>query len=196
MTGPGKKSAKSERHERGRLLRHSLKGCAVIREGGRECQRRYRQSPKGIECQRRYRQSPKGLEYQRQRDRTPARRQYKREWARQYRQSAIYKERQLEGHYKRADALYRELISAGPNDPRRVEQFHRLQDFLARREAQIRGDWEPAPSTIRARAARERERDRLLVARPEPAPKKTQQGRRKWRVWLADGRIVDETRDI
>jgi hypothetical protein len=166
---------------------------------GREAQRRYRQSPLGLECQRRYRQSPKGLErqlryrrspkgvesqwqYEGRRNQAPARQQYKRERARQYRQTAIYKERQLDRHFRRADALYRELVSPGLNDPRRVEQFHRLQDFLVRREAQIRGDWQPAPSTIRARAARERQRERLLDLPPREPPLASPR-RGKWRTW-------------
>jgi hypothetical protein len=71
---------------------------------------------------------------------TTARRQYKREWARRYRKTEVYKERQLDSHYRRADALWRELISPGNNDRYRVAQYHRLQDFLIRREAQLRGN--------------------------------------------------------
>jgi hypothetical protein len=194
-----------------RLYRQSPKGREAQRRyrqslKGRECQRRYSQSPKGRECQRRYRRSPKGMDnrwqyrrspkgiesqwqYEGRRNQAPARHQYKREWALRYRQTDLYKERQLERHYERADALSRELRSPGV-DPALVEQFHRLREFLARREAQIRGDWQPAPSTIRARAARERRRQEMLAPPPALEPPRPRRG--KWYTWLSDGRIIEE----
>jgi hypothetical protein len=117
---------------------------------GRDTQRRYRLSPFGVEAQHRYRISPKGREaqwrYRRsfkgwhtryQYDRTPARVAYKREWAQRYRKTALYKERQLDRHYRRADALFRDLSSPRSYYPAYAEdlaRYHRLLDFLTKRE--------------------------------------------------------------
>jgi hypothetical protein len=122
---------------------------------GRETRYRYQQSPKGRETQFRYSQSPKGADTRWRYARAPARLDYKREWARQYRKTALYKELQLNHCYARADAMSRELSGPGAKSRVLLVQFHRLSDFLTRREAQIRGTWEPAASTIRPRARRQ-----------------------------------------
>jgi hypothetical protein len=125
---------------------------------GRETRYRYQQSAKGRETQFRYSQSPKGADTRWRYEQTPARADYKREWERQYRKTERYKERRLDHHYARADAMYRELSGPGPKSRVLLARYHRLLDFLTRREAQLRGTWEPAASTIRSRAWRQRQR--------------------------------------
>ncbi len=105
---------------------------------GRETQWRYRHSPKGREAQYRYIHSPKGMERQYRDNQIPARQQYKREWARRYRKTTLYKERQLESHYRRHDAIFRGLSSAGGYNRVLDEKLRRLQAFLCRRETQRR----------------------------------------------------------
>jgi hypothetical protein len=111
-------------------LKGAERNCVIDIRLGLLRQLRYRHSLKALLTRWRYRRSPKGLETQRQYERTSTRLEYKREWALRYRTTEKYKERQLERHYKRADAMLRELIKEGQSrHPARVEQFHRLQDF-------------------------------------------------------------------
>jgi len=113
---------------------------------------RYQQSPKGCETQFRYRRSAKGADTRWRYEQTPARADYKLEWERQYRKTERYKERRLDHHYARADAMFRELSGPGAKSRVLLAQLHRLLDFLTRRQAQINGTWEPAASTHRSRA--------------------------------------------
>jgi hypothetical protein len=135
---PKEEFRRLKRREAQRRYRTSQRGRHADRRykqspKGRATQRRYNLSPFGRERQFRYRQSPKGRDARWRYDQTPARQQYKRAWARAYRKSPLYKQRQLARHEKRLEALGRELAAGGLNYRPLVERYHRLSDFLIRR---------------------------------------------------------------
>lgn len=134
---------------------------------GRATKRRYAQSPKGrdgkwrydgslLGRERRYRysDSPKGRDTRWRYEQTPARQAYRREWARRYRKTALYKERQLANLEARAEAMYRELCLPGAKSRLLREEYQRLSDYLIKRRAQIDGTWQPGPWTGSSHAAR------------------------------------------